>query len=356
MADNAVKTDNRVKYLIDSQEFGTLQLSYPAGTTDEEIARKQFVTVDEARKHIIRPEMPDNVKKGVKPEVLEPYPYRQPENIQGPAVIRYVKAAPYYESRRLGDKPRVYGRTDTEYDALINSALKKLTDREPFSYDPETDPDYVAYREQMTAAAESAYRRILNENNTSVFGASGAVLSEAAAAKNAALSKLPEVSAQFYERAYKRYTDETKRLRNELSDVSKLADTAYKRMREADDDEYTRARLAAQDLYKEDQRQFENTLSLREAERRDRQAALDAALSELEIEGQKNKNRSSAAAADTDELYAESYAEYLAALLAGMKLDNQIKEKEYNTKNSDYDSGYYRKRGQIDAILGIYRG
>lgn len=356
MADNKLKPDDRVKYLVESKEFGTLQLSYPAGTSDEEIAKRQYVTVDEAKKHIIRPEMPDDVKKGIKAEVLAPYPYKQPENIQGPAVIRYVKAEPYYESRRLGEKPYVYGRSSTEYDALIKGALKKITEREPFDYDPETDPAYIAYRKELRAAAESAYRRILNENNTSVFGASGAVLSEAAAAKNAELRDLPEAAGQFYERAYKRYNDETKRLRSDLSDVTDLADAAYKRMREADNDEYTRARQARQDFYKEDQRQFENALSLREADRRDRQAALDEAMLALELEGQESKNRSLAADADADEIYSASYAEYLAAKLAGMRLDNQLKEKEYNTKNSDYDSGYYRKRGQIDAALGIYRG
>ena len=88
----------------------------------------------------------------------------------------------------------------------------------------------------MRAAAESAYRKILNENNTSVFGASGAVLSEAAAAKNAALKTLPDISGELYDRAYKRYTDETKRLKSELSEVSALAADAYKRMREADND------------------------------------------------------------------------------------------------------------------------
>ena len=125
MAENKLKPDDRVKYLVDTQEFGTLQFSYPAGTSDEEIAKKQYVTVDEAKKHIIRPGMPDDVKKGVKAEALAPYPYSQPENIQGPAVIRYVKAEPYYESKKLGEKPYVYGRSSTEYDALINSALKK---------------------------------------------------------------------------------------------------------------------------------------------------------------------------------------------------------------------------------------
>ena len=313
--------------------------------------------MDEARKHIIRPEMPDDVKKEVKAEQLEPYPFKQPENIQGPAVIRYVKPEPYYESKKLGEKPYVYGRSSTEYDALVNSALRKITEREPFDYDPETDPEYLAYRDRLRADAESAYRRILNENNTSVFGASGAVLSEAAAAKNAELRDLPEMAGRLYERAYKRYTDETKRLRNELSDVTDLADAAYRRMREADNDEYTRARQARQELTKEDQRQFENSMSLREAERRDREEALDAELRSLEMEGQKSRNRSLAADASTDEIYSASYAEYLAAKLAGMKLDNQLKEKEYNTQTvSDYDSGYYRKRGQLDAMLGIYRG
>ena len=356
MGDNKLKPDDRVKYLAESQEFGTLQYYYPAGTTDEDIAKIHRVTVDEAKKHIIRPEMPDDVKKGVKAEVLEPYPYTQPENIQGPAVIRYVKAEPYYESKRLGEQPRVYGRSSSDYDALINSALKKITEREPFEYDAQADADYTEYREQLRAAAESAYRRILNENNTSVFGASGAVLAEATAGRNAALERIPAAAEQFYERAYTRYTDETKRLRDGLSDITGLADSAYKRMREADNDEYTRARLARQDLYKEEQRQFENAMSLRDAERRDRQAALDAAMRELELEGQKNKNRSAAASARTDELYADTYARYLEAQLAGLLLDNQLKEKEYSSKSSDYDSGYYRKRGQIDAILGVYRG
>ena len=100
MAENEAKTDRRVKYLVESKEYGTLSFYYPPDTTDEEIAKKQYVTVDEARKHIVRPEMPEDVKRGIKAEVLEPYPFGQPENIRGPAVIRYVRSAPsYYESK-----------------------------------------------------------------------------------------------------------------------------------------------------------------------------------------------------------------------------------------------------------------
>ena len=246
--------------------------------------------------------------------------------------------------------------TDKEYDALIKGALKKLTDREPFSYDPEKDADFAAYRGQLRDAAESAYRRILNENNTSVFGASGAVLSEAAAAKNAELNRIPDLSREFYDRAYERYTGETKRLQSELEDISSLASAAYKRMREADKDQYDRARQAQQELYAEEQRRFENELSLRDEERRDRKEALDAALRGLEMEGQQSKNRSALAQADMDETYASAYDEYLTVRLAGMALDNLLKQRELELKMSDYDRGYQRKRGELDAKLGVYRG
>ena len=71
-----------------------------------------------------------------------------------------------------------------KYGESEDKALKKVTDREDFSYDADKDPAFQAYREIYEDLAEKAYRKVLNDNNTSVTGASNVVLSEAMEAQN----------------------------------------------------------------------------------------------------------------------------------------------------------------------------
>lgn len=119
---------------------------------------------------------------------------------------------------------------NNKYGDTENNMLKKVTDREDFSYNTENDPSYQAYRDTFEREAEKAYRRVLNDNNTSVTGASNVVLSEAMAAQYDELRKIAEMVPELYENAYDRYTSDAEMDRKDLDAVSALADSYYDRL------------------------------------------------------------------------------------------------------------------------------
>lgn len=147
---------------------------------------------------------------------------------------------------------------EKKYGSSLDSAMNALLDREGFSYSPEEDPAYQAYREQYLSEAEAAYRRVLNDNDTSVYSASGAVLSEALSDRDSYLRQLAAVIPTLEQNAYKRYTGETDRLRDNLSDLRELADDYYDRLYTANRDAIGDVNSAAAAESKEKQRWVEN--------------------------------------------------------------------------------------------------
>ena len=273
-------------------------------------------------------------------------------------------AAQAYKLRAGLSTPReVEDAYSRRYDRARGDALKKLTEREAFSYSPETDPVYNAYRDHYTSAANAALARILNANNTSIYGASGAVLSEAFSARDAELRALDDKIPELYAAAFDRYTKETKRLRDNYSDVRSEANDAWERAAEASDTAWDRQRKEREDFYKEKARQSELETQEREQSMKERREALDAAARLLEMEGQKNKNRSYASDAAADEEYAAHYPEYLALLLKAQELKNKAAERELDKETQlrqvareAYEKSYYAARGKVDGVLGIHRG
>lgn len=249
------------------------------------------------------------------------------------------------------------------YDTARAEALEKLTGRGEFRYEPEKDPVYQAYRDHYTRAADAALTGTLNANNTSLYGASGAVLSEALAARDAQLRALDDKLPSLYAAAYDRYTAETKRLRDNYSDIQSYANDAWERAKDASDTAWDRARKERQDYYAELQRQAELEETERENERQSRLDELESAARLLDMEGQKSKNRSLFAAAETDEEYAARYPQYLSLQIAAQQLKNRESERELDTDavlselaRQAYIKSYYAQRGKTDGILGLYRG
>lgn len=132
-----------------------------------------------------------------------------------------------------GERERRFGSDERE-------ALSKITDRGDFEYDPEEDSAYKAYRKQYEREAENSYRRVLNDNNTSVTGASGAVLSEAISARNAQLDKVTDAIGDFYDNAFERYLAEAELDFDRYSAVSDAADAFYNRVYKSNSDAYER--------------------------------------------------------------------------------------------------------------------
>lgn len=180
----------------------------------------------------------------------------------------------------------VTDRYDEKYGEAERQALDKILNREAFSYEPDSDPVYEAYKKMYEREADEALRRVLNDNNTSVTGASGAVLSEAIAAQNDELQKITDVIPELYSSAYDRYIGETDRLRDNLYDVASVADRDYQRAytenRDQIDDSITALQLEREEASRiENERraneaaEVANRLSIKELE----QAALQNAVS-----------------------------------------------------------------------------
>lgn len=149
-------------------------------------------------------------------------------------------------------------RTDDKYGREIEDALYEILNRSSFSYNPDNDVAYQAYKEQYTREAEDALRRVLNDNNTSVTGASGAVLSEAMAMRDQALAKLTDKIPELVGEAYDRYNDETQRLYDNLDELSKLAGDYYDRMYRSDRDAKSEIQKAGAAEREESQRNITN--------------------------------------------------------------------------------------------------
>ncbi len=161
-----------------------------------------------------------------------------------------------YENR-IGIKNAEKSRNE-KYGDAENQAFLNIVNREPFSYDPENDVVYQAYKKQYERQAEHALRRILNDNNTSIAGADSAVLSEAMAAQNEQLKKISDAVPELYSDAYDRYIKEGELLNDTLKTIVGIANDYYDRVYKSDSDIIDRANKAGYAERQERQRQVDN--------------------------------------------------------------------------------------------------
>ncbi len=140
------------------------------------------------------------------------------------------KDAPQYSSR---------------YDSEIRKARKAITNREPFSYNPETDPMYKLYKKVYTQLGNDAYDRAMAQNSIKT---GGIVNTNAAASATQAQSfynsALADKATELYDSAYQKYVDDINR------------DYQYVEMLEAAEQNDYRKYLDELDAYK-DYRDFE---------------------------------------------------------------------------------------------------
>lgn len=170
------------------------------------------------------------------------------------------------------------------YGKMESEALGKVTGRKAFSYNPEKDPVYIAYKKQYEREAEHALRRILNDNNTSISGASSAVLSEALAAQNEQLDKITDIIPELYDDAFSRYVKENTMNNEDLEAVRAVADSYYDRLYKSNKDTIERIKEAG-DLEHDNDLEREKERRLAEESKYDNMlnsAKIDRELAELE--------------------------------------------------------------------------
>lgn len=100
------------------------------------------------------------------------------------------------------------------YRSARDSAIGKLQSRQPFSYDPETDPAYQQYKEQYTREGKRAMDDTLAKVSARTGGlASSYAASAASQANNYYMQQLADKVPELRQLAYQMYMDEGDRLR-----------------------------------------------------------------------------------------------------------------------------------------------
>lgn len=196
------------------------------------------------------------------------------EGLDGPITSTYAE---YDPSRKYKYDPlenEEYQRFSAEMDALY----KKIMDREPFSYDAESDPLYQMYREQYTKQGRAAMRDTMGQA-AALTGGYGNTYAQGAGEQAFAeyLGRLNDVLPELYGAAYDRYNGETSKLTGLYSMASGAAGDAYDRgynewstkvgLQRADEEtEYNRR-------FAEEQRDYERRYAEEQREYERRQAA-----------------------------------------------------------------------------------
>lgn len=114
------------------------------------------------------------------------------------------------------------------YDNSIQNLTNKISNYEPFVYDPQTDPLYASYRKQYAREGRRASAEALALASAATGGRpSSYAMTAAAQAANNYAAKTADKIPELYAYAYQQYGDRYTRLLSELSALRGLAEEDY---------------------------------------------------------------------------------------------------------------------------------
>ena len=121
----------------------------------------------------------------------------------------------------------------SSYDAQIRELYGKIINRPQFTYSPENDPVYGAYRERYVREGQYAMRDTMGQA-AALTGGYGSSYAQAVGQQqyDAYLQKLGDALPQLYAQAYERYRAQGEQLQGQLDTAGKLAATEYDRNRD----------------------------------------------------------------------------------------------------------------------------
>lgn len=143
----------------------------------------------------------------------------------------YTKAREYIDRQSALSLPQTTaGGTDSrkasQYEERLAAALDAYENREPFSYDPESDPVYQSYRSMYRREGDRARREAIGSAAALTGGqASTAAVAAASQAQDYYNSKLGDAIPGLYELAYQMYQDEGDDLLTSLNYLAKLTES-----------------------------------------------------------------------------------------------------------------------------------
>lgn len=134
------------------------------------------------------------------------------------------------EAAGIQNRQDIYAKYDDRYGDMYADLVDRLYNREEFSYNPETDPAYEAYRDMYMREGDRAMRDAMGAAQAASGGYMNSAAATAAAQQNNYYTqqlndRLPELM-QF---AYQRYADDFTRNRQALSDIMGLDNQQFNR-------------------------------------------------------------------------------------------------------------------------------
>lgn len=116
---------------------------------------------------------------------------------------------PVSQSSQMSDDYTRFSQQATQWDNQINALMERLNKRQPFSYDPETDPAYQAYKEQYTYGGQQAMKDTLAEVSARTGGLASSYAEQAAQGTyNDYMKRLSGVIPELRELAYNMYLND----------------------------------------------------------------------------------------------------------------------------------------------------
>jgi len=114
------------------------------------------------------------------------------------------------------------------YASQQNVLLAKLTDRQPFSYDVDSDPAYSAYKKEYNREGQRAAANALAQSAAATAGIpSSYAVTAASQAGDYYAAQLADKVPELYKAAYQRYLDEAGLTREDLESVNQLQQLDY---------------------------------------------------------------------------------------------------------------------------------
>lgn len=176
---------------------------------------------------------------------------------RSPTGQAYYKAV-YQIAKDLDQKPTY----DNKYDLQLEAAYKNIVNRDPFSYNAETDPLYGTYKDRYTQLGRQAMRDAMGQAAalTGGYGSTyGQFVGQSAYGKY--MDALADKSLELEDRAYQRWKDAGNELYKQYSLLGDLRDTEYGRYRDAVSDyNHSLALAQAQEAEDYERQKYNNEL------------------------------------------------------------------------------------------------
>lgn len=232
---------------------------------------------------------------------------------------------------------------EERYLSKASSLADKLNNRKSFSYDPENDPVFLAYRNKYRLEGDRAA-----ENSMAAYSAQTGGYTNSAAATAAAQAaqyyakKLTDTIPELAQQAYNRYNTEYQNRLNLLNSMVDIYDTAYRNAAGANNRQQSNAAYSARSNVdrdnaerdrrdKERQTEWEELFNKQKYEKNARDSYWDEVFNTQNITKNEYTNEGLRLSNAQKEIYRQYYRQLLQAELSESRINNELTRAKINS-------------------------